>query len=384
MKNVAVLGGGPAGSFAAERLARSGIDTVVLDEKLAWEKPCGGGITYKAYHQYPFLLDNATPKKLVTKLVLSEPRAGSTRLELNDPLLIYSRHDLNKMLLDRAQNAGVRVEKTRVLGLDRTHSGWTVRTRNGSFNADFCVIATGARNSLRDFGTRWSPGDTMTALGYFVPSNLDQIDLQFFPGFQGYIWVFPRCGHLSVGICGKGESAQNMRSRLERYMDECGISCQHGIYYGHMLPSLERPAWPANRVAGEGWMAVGDAAGLVDPITGEGIYYAMRSGDLAGQVLLDQTVPWAAKPDAYKSLLRAECTGELEFGARLAKRFYQDQFFFGSVPARMIQLIRHSKYLAGITTDLISGTQAYTELKKRLIQDVWFLRLYFSAGGRFS
>ena len=105
MKNVAVLGGGPAGSFAAERLARSGIDTVVLDEKLAWEKPCGGGITYKAYHQYPFLLDNATPKKLVTKLVLSEPRAGSTRLELNDPLLIYSRHDLNKMLLDRAQNA---------------------------------------------------------------------------------------------------------------------------------------------------------------------------------------------------------------------------------------------------------------------------------------
>jgi len=65
MKRVAVLGGGPAGSFAAERLARAGLYAVVFDEKLAWEKPCGGGITYKAYSQYPFLLDNDLPKKLI-------------------------------------------------------------------------------------------------------------------------------------------------------------------------------------------------------------------------------------------------------------------------------------------------------------------------------
>ncbi len=58
MKRVAVLGGGPAGAFAAERLARAGLDTVVIDEKLAWEKPCGGGLSYKAYTRYPFLLEN--------------------------------------------------------------------------------------------------------------------------------------------------------------------------------------------------------------------------------------------------------------------------------------------------------------------------------------
>ena len=79
MKKVAVLGGGPAGSFAAERLARAGLETVILDEKLAWEKPCGGGITFKAYNEYPFLKENDIPKKVVTDTFLSEPEAGAAK-----------------------------------------------------------------------------------------------------------------------------------------------------------------------------------------------------------------------------------------------------------------------------------------------------------------
>ena len=79
MKRIAVIGGGPAGAFAAERLASAGLDTIVIDEKLAWEKPCGGGLTYKAYSHYPFLIENDTPKKLVTDTCLSaRARAAST------------------------------------------------------------------------------------------------------------------------------------------------------------------------------------------------------------------------------------------------------------------------------------------------------------------
>src|SRR5437764_14260648 len=99
MKTVAVLGGGPAGASAAERLARAGLRTYVLDEKLAWEKPCGGGITYKAYSQYPYLIENDTPKKFVTDTRLAAPNAGAFTMELARPLLIYSRFDLNGMLL---------------------------------------------------------------------------------------------------------------------------------------------------------------------------------------------------------------------------------------------------------------------------------------------
>src|SRR6266702_1372214 len=68
---VAILGGGPSGAFAAERLASAGVDTVLFDEKLAWEKPCGGGLTWKAYSQYPFLAEGSTPKKIITETDLA-------------------------------------------------------------------------------------------------------------------------------------------------------------------------------------------------------------------------------------------------------------------------------------------------------------------------
>src|SRR5271157_3662875 len=100
---VAILGGGPAGAFAAERLASAGVSTVVFDEKLAWEKPCGGGLTWKAYSQYPFLAENGAPKKIVHETVLAAPGSQPVTLALDRPLVIYSRFDLNGMLLDRAQ-----------------------------------------------------------------------------------------------------------------------------------------------------------------------------------------------------------------------------------------------------------------------------------------
>ena len=146
MKRVAVLGGGPAGAFAAERLASAGVETLVFDEKLAWEKPCGGGLTYKAYRQYPFLIENKTPKKFITNTYLAAPRAGAVKMGLSQPLVIYSRLDLNRMLLDRAEQAGAQLEQTRVLEIGRTGQGWLLKTQHGSIDADFCIVATGARN----------------------------------------------------------------------------------------------------------------------------------------------------------------------------------------------------------------------------------------------
>jgi flavin-dependent dehydrogenase len=224
MKSVAVLGGGPAGAFAAEQLAAAGLKVRLFDEKLAWEKPCGGGLTYKAYHQYPFLIDNPTPKRFVRESVLAAPNAGEASLRLNDPLLIYSRIELNRMLLERADKAGAQLEKARVLEMQRSGDGWLLRTQAGTVDADFCIVATGARNPLRGVGTQLTPPDTMSALGYYVPGEQTRIDIQFLPRLEGYIWIFPRCGHMSVGICGKGEPASSLRQRLERYMTERGLS----------------------------------------------------------------------------------------------------------------------------------------------------------------
>jgi flavin-dependent dehydrogenase len=288
---------------------------------------------------------------------------------LAQPLVIYSRADLNGLLLRRAEAAGAEIEKTRVLGLDRTSSGWQIRTRAGKIEADFCVIATGARNPLRDVGTQFQAQDTMTALGYFVPSDQPHIDIQFLPNLEGYIWVFPRAGHLSVGIGGKGESAQCLRGRLDRYMDEKGISRDGAKFYAHMLPSLGSHGWRNNRLAGDGWVAVGDAGGLVDPITGEGLYYAVRSGDLASQVMLDEREP-EKKAERYRQLITRDFGLDLTYGAGLAKRLFCGAIFFGAVPTRMIDFMKRSPKFCEIMQDLFAGTQPYLELKSRLLRNV--------------
>jgi flavin-dependent dehydrogenase len=370
MKRVAVLGGGPAGAFAAEQLAAAGIETIVFDEKLAWEKPCGGGLTYKAYKQYPFLIENSTPKKLITETVLAAPGAGAVNLRLSEPLLIYSRFDLNRMLLERAEHAGARIEKARVLGMDRYGDRWLLRTKTGTLETDFCIVATGARNPLREVGTQLSAGDAMAALGYYVQGHQEQVDIQFLPRLEGYIWVFPRCGHLSVGICGKGEPAASLRQRLERYMGEKGISSKGAAFYSHLLPSLETAAWKKNRVAGEGWLAVGDAAGLVDPITGEGLYYAIRSADLAAKALLSEIGNLAEKLQTYRRMLRRDFAADLEFGSRLAKRIFLGRFLFGAVPQRMVEFTRRSPRFSAIMQDLFAGTQPYSGLKRRLLRNL--------------
>lgn len=370
MKTVAVLGGGPAGASAAERLAAGGLRTLLFDEKLAWEKPCGGGLTYKAYQQYPYLLDNGTPKRLVHETVIGAPEAGQARMKLRHPLIIYSRLDLNRMLLERAGRAGAEIAQTRVLNVERRGRGWHLKTRHGAAEADFLIIATGARNPLRHVGTEWRADDTMCALGYYVEAQQERIDIQFLENLEGYIWVFPRLGHLSVGICGKGEPAQALRARLESYMDANGIPRHGAEFYSHVLPSLEASGWKRNRTAGEGWLAVGDAAGLVDPITGEGLYYAVRSGDLASRAVLDDRHAITDKAAAYRAALAREFSADLEFAATLAKRVFLGRFLFRTVPQAMVQFMRSSQRFRDLMQDLFAGTQPYSELRARLLRNL--------------
>jgi flavin-dependent dehydrogenase len=172
---------------------------------------------------------------------------------------------------------------------------------------------------------------------------------------------------MSVGICGKGEPASVLRARLERYMAEHGLSKDGATFYSHLLPCLGTPSWKQNRVAGPRWMATGDAAGLVDPITGEGIYYALRSADLAAEAILAHQ----ESPElAYRRLLRRDFTGDLEFGSRLAHRVFHGSFLFGAITSRMVQFTRLSPKFRGVMQDLFAGTQPYIGLKKRLFRNL--------------
>ena len=362
MREIAIVGGGPAGAMCAERLARSGDRVTIYDEHLAWEKPCGGGLTHKAIRAYPFLLDGPHPKKLIRTVELISSKGHRAHLALDQPIVIYSRAVLNGLLLGRAQAAGCHVVRSRVTRVDTAGERAELAMGSSTIQADFVVVAAGARNALFP-GTRpLSRNDLEMTLGYFVPAQAEGIRVKFLHRFEGYLWSFPRCDHLSVGICGSmsRHNSPELRHHLHAFMESENISRQGARFYSHVLPSPQLQTLSSRRVVGRNWALAGDAAAWVDPITGEGLYYAMRSGELLAESLI------ARRPEEYPSRIRRAFSADLEFATRIARRFYRGRFLGGAVATRMIQFIERSPTFRSLMADLFSGSQNYCSLKRRL------------------
>jgi len=366
LREIAIVGGGPSGAICGERLARAGFEVTLFDEHLAWEKPCGGGLTHKATAAYPFLLDSPHPKKLVRTVELISSRGHRARLRLDRPIVIYSRAVLNGLLLERASAAGCREVRSRVTQVQTGGKKVLLRVGGVEHRADFVVLAAGARNTLLP-GTRpLRPNDLEMTLGYFVPAQAEAIQVKFLRGFEGYLWSFPRSDHLSAGICGSmaRHTSQELRRHLHEFLREEGIETTEARFYSHVLPSPQAQTLRGRCVVGKNWALIGDAAAWVDPITGEGLYYALRSGDLLAQALA------AGEPEEYPARVRADFSAELEFATRIARRFYRGRFLGSAVTTRMIQFVERSATFRQLMADLFSGAQAYHSLKQRLWRQV--------------
>ncbi|MGB9236073.1 MAG: NAD(P)/FAD-dependent oxidoreductase, partial [Terriglobales bacterium] len=327
------------------------------------EKPCGGGLTYKALQQYPFLAETGTECKTVEHCELISPSGQRVRFRLQHPVAIFSRFALNSLLLNRARSAGADVHHERVTRIEGEAGNWRLLTPQREYRASYMLFAAGARNPFRaKFVSPLSPPDLMTTAGYFIPVRSSLMQIQFLKEISGYIWVFPRRDHLSAGIAGKmGEtSTRALRDTLEQWLDANGFSLEGATFYSHILPSLRSQTMATLEVAGDGWAMVGDSAGLVDPITGEGLYYALRSAELCAEAIL------AARPLDYKIRLEEEVLPELRLAARVSDRFYRGQVFGESVPERMVALTAQSESFRELMSDLFAGIQGYRDLKARL------------------
>jgi flavin-dependent dehydrogenase len=153
MADYVIVGGGPSGAMCGEQLARAGHSVDIFDEHLAWEKPCGGGLTYKATQCFPFLLDNPLPKKLIQKVEIISAENQRATLALQHPIVIYSRTVLNGLLLDRARDAGCRIHHSRIQALDTSTQRPRYSVDGDWQDSDFLVLAGGARNQFLP-GTR--------------------------------------------------------------------------------------------------------------------------------------------------------------------------------------------------------------------------------------
>ncbi len=368
---IAIIGGGPAGATTAEKLAQgwglrgagSGHRVLVFEEKIGWEKPCGGGLSHKALRLYPFLAQATGGGNLLREAEFLAPSGAAMRFHLRAPLAVYSRATLNHLLLRRAEDAGAEIVADRIVRLRRRDAGWEITGHGKTYRVDFVVLAAGARTRLRQtLAEDFLPHDFMLTFGYYLPVTCEVLRVQFYEKFEGYAWAFPRPDHVSVGICGKAgeEPMAALRDRLSVFMRNSGYAPDPQRIFSHLLPSLSAESWDGLRLAGQGWALVGDAAGLVDPITGEGIYYAMHSADLLAEALLE------GLPELYPERVRNEFGRALALGARLARMFYHGEFLGGGVTTRMIEFGARSRKLLEVMQNLLEGSQSYPGLMARL------------------
>ena len=368
MKEIAIVGGGPAGALCGERLASAGFHVTIYDERLAWEKPCGGGLTHKGHqrliHSFWTL---PTQKKIIRTAELISSRGDRARFEMSQPIVIYARKVLNGLLLDRATAAGCSVVRSHITKVDTGGARVRLSMAAEDRSFDFVVLAAGARNQLLPETTPLKAEDLEITLGYFVPTEEDIIKVKFLKRFEGYLWSFPRADHLSVGICGKmGQtSSQQLRQHLQDFVTEEKIPMNGAELYSHVLPSPQAQTIRKRRIIGKNWAMAGDAAACVDPVTGEGLFYALRSGDLLAQALIE-----GQAQQNYPERLNAAFSGDLVFAASLARRLFCGNFFGAAVTTRMVQFLKYSPTFRNLIRDVFSGSQDYRTLKRRLWNQV--------------
>ena len=131
--------------------------------------------------------------------------------------------------------------------------------------------------------------------------------------------------------------------------------------YAARIPGLSAKTWDSRRVCGDDWALLGDAAGFADPVTGEGIYYALRSAELFAEAYL------SGAPQSYEKSWREDFGAELRRAAQMRRRFYGN-FFGAPFTERMIEFARGHRGVKRVLGDLVAGEQGYVDLKKKLVK----------------
>ena len=388
-----IVGAGPAGSFAAEKLATAGVRVALFDGRVPGEpKACGGGVTSKALKAWPQLLDAVG--RTIDELDMYSPSGKHLHLKLEEPFAVYSRIAFDTFLRERARKAGavVLADKISGRGFKRDGDRWIVKTQNRSeFSCKFLAGADGANSVIaKKLAGPLPPAEMEVAFGYRAPlpeSAEAATVVAFLPKWVGYAWAFPRVDHVSFGIATTQDAFDhqaldkllwdfmvsyydvtqvgNLRAPIRLWSRQGRKSAKIGNLrhtaerYAARIPGLEPRTWDTRKACGEGWALLGDAAGFADPVTGEGIYYALRSAELFADAYLQ------GRPGDYEKLWRADFGGELKRASQMRRRFYGN-FWGAPFTERMIEFARGHRGIRKVLGELVAGDQGYVDLKKKL------------------
>jgi geranylgeranyl reductase family protein len=365
-----VIGAGPAGSTAARELAARDARVLLVDRaQFPRDKPCGGGVLISAAAQLPFSLDPVI-ERVVETFHVTYRRRGTFRHQFGAPLAYMTqRARLDAYLVERACETGVEFQDGRAIeSVQFDGDGVVVRFRGGDQLTARTAVAADGANSVVRRSFRLPPFRSAVALeanlDIDVEADIDSIghpwrdqialDLGSIPG--GYGWVFPKGDHLNVGVGGWPSAGPTLRRELDRYARSLGFdpAALHDRR-GHHLP-LRDP----DSVLRRGPIAfVGDAAGLVDPLSGEGIGNAFHSGRLAAFEIDRLLRGEVTDLSGYEQAVRREIEPDLAVSRQLQTIFHQAPWVY-------TQLLQRSGRFWRAFCHIVRGESNYTRFKNRL------------------
>ncbi|HEX2910789.1 MAG TPA: geranylgeranyl diphosphate reductase [Chloroflexia bacterium] len=298
---VLVIGGGPGGATVGKTLAEHGLSTVVLERSFTKPKPCGGAVPPLVISEFgvpPEILDCRMSNCTVyspTERATSIDVVGSAPTD-HDYIGMVRREIFDQFLREQAMKAGANVIEAKLtsiqVGPDGVKATYLEKGQEKKIEADIVVGADGAYSQVaKAVGAQRVP--QAVAMQYRIRLPESQmaewrqhaelyLGQDVSPDFYG--WIFPKYDHVSVGVGAGPEKSQNVRKYLENLRIRAGSKLSDGKIYcteAHALPMR-----PQKQIVFDRTVLVGDAAGMVVNTSGEGIYWAMKSGKLAAETIV--------------------------------------------------------------------------------------------------
>lgn len=361
--DVIVIGGGPAGSTAAREAAAAGARVLLLDRAaFPRDKPCGGGVNLRAARLLPFDLAPVCERTITGVRFSLQLGSGFTRRYPGTLTFMTQRSRLDAFLVERAVAAGAELREREPVRAIEANGRLTVRARGGTYVADVLIGADGANGVTARFTGLDGPRDLAVALegNVYLPGGVpdpwrDTLALNLGGIAGGYGWLFPKGDHVNIGVGGWKYLAGGFRTHLERLVRYYGLDPKDiRNVRGHHLPVRRRGA----SLVRERVMLAGDAAGLVDPLSGEGIYAAIASGRMAAAHALAFIDGRAADLRGYQQQVDHELGPELAISSRL-------QDVFNLMPPIYVAVLRRSDRLWHWLCRIIRGEETYITLHRR-------------------